>query len=63
MALDKNPRRFILTVTEIDCDLLPDSYADEVMIQFAGKVMPSTKDRIFKTLIAGDVQLKDKVLT
>lgn len=64
MALSKHPRRFILTVTEIDCDILTDHVdEDEVVIKFAGKVMPSTKDRISKAFGLGEVTLEDKVLT
>lgn len=62
MALSKHPRIFILCVNEIEADLLNDRDDDEVVIEFAGKVMPSTKERIYKAL-HNDPALRDRVLT
>jgi len=70
VALDNNPRRFVLTVTEIDANLSTPKNtskkkapADAVVIEFAGHVMPSTKKRLERALAAGNFTLIDKVLT
>lgn len=63
MALDKNPRCFILTVTEIDARLNMEEGIDEVEVKFAGKVLPSTKKRLIKALDEGYFTLSEKTLS
>lgn len=70
MALSKHPRRFILKVTEINAKLLVDEDymfdrddIDEVVIEFAGKIMPSTKKRLELAINEANYKLIDKVLT
>lgn len=69
MGLDNSPRRFTLTVTEINANVISkpgkkkSNTDDFVVIEFAGHVMPSTKKRLERALAAGQFQLIDKVLT
>lgn len=63
MSLSKHSRRFILTVSDIECELLPDKSNDELVIVFAGKVLPSTKDRFYRAVRELSVVFEDKVLT
>jgi hypothetical protein len=57
--MDKNPRKFILTVTEIDIELLPGEQQDEIEVIFCGKTMPSTKDRLSKCVTSDRVYFRD----
>jgi hypothetical protein len=60
--MDRNPRRFILTVTEVDVSLLPSGQADEVEIVFSGKVFPSTIKRLEECINNQAIFFKQKQL-
>lgn len=59
-VMDKNPRRFVLTVTEVDANLLPASTTDLVDIQFAGKMYPSSLDRLGIAIKEGNWTISEK---
>lgn len=60
--MDRNPRRFIFTVTEVDASLLPPGQFDEIEIVFSGKVFPSTIKRLENCASDGSVFFKQKQL-
>lgn len=62
MAIDKNPRTFYLEVTDIQANVDADSTVDFVVIEFAGRVTPSVKERLTKAFDNGDFNLIDKKL-
>lgn len=67
MALDKHQRRFRLTVTEIDVGILPSNRrkgteGDLVQVEFAGKLLPSTKKRIHQALAKGNWDITERHL-
>lgn len=59
LAWDKNPRLFVLDVTDIDITLTPASKKDTIHIRFFGKVLPSTKERFREALTSGDFKFVD----
>lgn len=62
MAIDKNPRKFILYVSEIDASLLPWTDDDEVILVFCGKVMPSTQKRLKESIARAGIDMVEKKL-
>ena len=67
MALDNHARRFKLRVTEIEVNLLESQWREEiegdfVEVEFAGKLLPSTRKRIKKALQDDDFDLLDRKL-
>jgi hypothetical protein len=68
MALTPHPRKFKLVVTEVDITLNTRtdetwvSPCDQVEIEFAGKVFPSTQHRIVGALADGEITLCERRL-
>ena len=62
MAIDKNPRKFMLAVIDIDTTLNTQSGHDFVTIQLHGHVTPSVKERLTKALKGGNFKIEQKRL-
>lgn len=60
--MDRNPRKFILTVTEVDAQLLPHESDDQVLIVFAGKIFPRSRQRLIECIMAGNLTIDTKRL-
>jgi hypothetical protein len=62
MAIDKNPRQFILAVIDIDVKLNTGNTHDHVTIKLAGHITPTVKERLIKALEAGNFDITEKRL-
>ena len=62
MALDKNPRTFFLEVTAIEANVDASEKADNIVIEFAGRVPPSVRERLGKAFADGRFDMIDKRL-
>jgi hypothetical protein len=62
MAIDKNPRKFMLAVIDIDTTLNVESGHDFVTIKLAGHVTPSVKERLAKALNEGHYKIEERRL-
>lgn len=63
MALDKNPRTFWVEVTEVEANVIPEGQKDHVIFEVAGKLLPTTQERIVKAINSGEYEFKVKTLT
>jgi hypothetical protein len=58
--MDKNPRHLTLTVADVDVSLERHKDGDFITLQFAGRLLPSTKDRIEQALKRGEFRITEK---
>jgi hypothetical protein len=62
MAMDKNPRYFVLQVVEVETEVNASQGHDMVEIEFAGRVTPTAKERMTKAIQEGNFALSEKRL-
>jgi hypothetical protein len=62
MAMDKNPRYFVLVVQEVEVEANQSQGHDMVEIEFAGRITPTAKERLGKALAEGNFALSEKKL-
>jgi len=60
--MDKNPRHFTITVSSVDVKLNREGPNDTITILFAGRLLPSTKDRIVAALDRKDFAITEQRL-
>lgn len=64
MAIDRNPRTFYLTVSDAEANVKGRDVEqqDDVVIEFAGTVGNTTRDRLKKAIAEGRITLQSKRL-
>jgi hypothetical protein len=62
MAIDRNPRQFMLAVIDIDVKLNTGDSEDHVTIKLAGHITPTVKERLTKALLAGNFDIAERKL-
>jgi hypothetical protein len=62
MAVDKNPRHWFIDATNIEANVDANNNQDWVTIEFAGRLSPSTKERLLKALKDNHFTITEKRL-
>jgi hypothetical protein len=61
--MDRNPRSFYIEAVDITANVDADATEDSVTIEFAGRITPTVKDRLYKAIFSGNCTITEKRLT